>query len=408
MIGDKIKASDYNGYQRRIAAILGSGGTNPNTDAADPKYGYGQAVQSSQVNTSRKVKASEWSQLIYDVVNVWKQQNGNSIAVPLSTVLARAVTTGKKIRANTIIVKNIVTSDICETDIDHDLRAGDIFVPSISSNNFVAGTVYYVRTVPSSVRFTVSTTPTGSTFNLVEQSGISISGTTSSQPYTYLNSVITSLDALPNRLIAANLKKEFIRTKGNTVSFKSTLNYQIDVEFATATKARWFFNSGGIIYFTSSLARANDKIQNQKWEDFISSASEAEPGLSATGSVNFYTLTNAFQTLYQVSNSSIPAYNERFIWRIRVSTPGINNSGGTARIIRFVITFIDNYVDPPITNTPFTNLTEADFPPTDGVEGVMTVSVGAKYSYYLFEPAGSGEFTLELPNTVTINDPSAS
>ena len=69
----------------------------------------------------------------------------------------------------TDIVSNVVT-----TSNNHKLRIGDRIIPTSTANNFVSGTTYYIITQPTYNTFTVSTTPGGSTFALVNGSGLSI------------------------------------------------------------------------------------------------------------------------------------------------------------------------------------------------------------------------------------------
>lgn len=74
-VGDKIRTVDYNTIQTRIANILGTGSAS---------LGYGQSVQSSQVNTSNKVSVNEWGSLRNDIINVYRHQNNS---IPDNTIL---------------------------------------------------------------------------------------------------------------------------------------------------------------------------------------------------------------------------------------------------------------------------------------------------------------------------------
>lgn len=68
-VGDKIRKIDYNTIQTRVANILGTGSAS---------LGYGQTVQSSQVNETNKITVNEWGQLRNDIINIYRHQN-NSI-----------------------------------------------------------------------------------------------------------------------------------------------------------------------------------------------------------------------------------------------------------------------------------------------------------------------------------------
>lgn len=62
-----IRTVDYNNIRTKIISILGTGSLD---------YGYGQTVRSSAVDTSSIVKITEWTNLRYDIFNVWKHQFG--------------------------------------------------------------------------------------------------------------------------------------------------------------------------------------------------------------------------------------------------------------------------------------------------------------------------------------------
>lgn len=74
--GSKIEYVDYNNIQKVIGAVLGSGGTNPNTNAVDSTYGYGQNVSSSQVAQYAKITVSQWNALRNDLLKARQHQTG--------------------------------------------------------------------------------------------------------------------------------------------------------------------------------------------------------------------------------------------------------------------------------------------------------------------------------------------
>lgn len=401
-IGKKIQASDYNTFRKIVNAIFGNGGTNPFTDIADPKWGYGQPLQSSDVSLNTKIGISDWNKLIYDIANVWQQQNGTSISAPLSVVVARGLVENNKIKSNIITVKNILADNICETEIEHQLNPGDIFIPSITANGMTAGTIYYIRTTPTTTQFTLSISVGGAITILAAQNNVNISGDSSAQPYNYLNSVITDLATLTNRFkVATLIEPPPVGQREGIVIFSNAATAVVDIYFETANKARWFFNSGGELYFTTAFSPSLSNAQNFAWRDFLNTVSTSGdvPKLRGrtTDTVNYYNLTENPKELYSRSNSSTPAYNTRLRWRIDVSTPGVlDNSNGTARIIRFSVVYEDLYEDPD--PPPFR------FPPDDQVFGTISLVARQKKSSFLKIPAGSGEFTVDGPNDILITN----
>ena len=69
-----------------------------------------------------------------------------------------------------------IDTNVCTTDSNHKLSVGDKFIPSSTANNFVSGVTYYILTVPNYNQFTVGIVAGGSTFTLVNGTGLSISG----------------------------------------------------------------------------------------------------------------------------------------------------------------------------------------------------------------------------------------
>lgn len=60
---DKIKPTEYNVIQNTIANVLGATGSG--------QYGYGQTVQSSQVDITKKVSVEQFANLRYDLLNAY-------------------------------------------------------------------------------------------------------------------------------------------------------------------------------------------------------------------------------------------------------------------------------------------------------------------------------------------------
>ena len=76
----KVIATDYNTIQKKIAAVLGIGGTDPNTNLADNTFGYNQSVLSNQVSVNAKVSSNQWSNLRTDILKSRQHQTGATSA----------------------------------------------------------------------------------------------------------------------------------------------------------------------------------------------------------------------------------------------------------------------------------------------------------------------------------------
>lgn len=110
-----------------------------------------------------------------------------------------------------------------------------------------------------------------------------------------------------------------------------------------ADHARHFFNSGGKIRFASSRTGGTVTPQNNSWTNLLASIGTQEFGAITPAITNFYTLTNSYQTFYQLGSSS-PYLNNFYRLEARCNNSGANNSTGTANIVTFRITWQDDHI----------------------------------------------------------------
>jgi hypothetical protein len=152
--------------------------------------------------------------------------------------------------------------------------------------------------------------------------------------------------------------------------------------FANATVARHFFNSGGKIRITPQFIAGAATSQVNAWVNFLASVGTRSFGAGTDPIINYYTLTNVYQIFYQDSLSSPYSANN---YRLEAKTDVADNSTGTATQVQIRITLSDSYVDPfPATS------------PGDSVEGTLTVNVAEVKASGLLQPSGS--FTVTGPS----------
>lgn len=173
-----------------------------------------------------------------------------------------------------------------------------------------------------------------------------------------------------------------------TDSWYSSVSATVTVNFASASNARYFFNSGGKVRFSSSRTGGTSVAQNTSWSSLLSAVgTQSFDGV--TGSVNFYTLTSSYQTFYTRAGSSPYASNS---FNIDALCNVANNSSGTATQITFRIRWVDSYTDP---GTPA---------PGDSVDGTLTLNVDQiRASGYLYPQPAAGNFTITGPSSYTIS-----
>lgn len=170
-----------------------------------------------------------------------------------------------------------------------------------------------------------------------------------------------------------------------TTPWSSSLTTTLTCTFSTANQARYFFNSGGKVRFTATLSGGSSTPQVNAWVNFLNSVGTQSFGAD-TGIVNYYTLTNSFQTYYQSSLSSPYSANN---YRLEARTDVANNSTGTATQLFLRVTLSDSYVDPDVA----TGNVE---PPGDLVNGTLTIAASELKASGLLQP--SGTFTVTSPS----------
>ena len=114
------------------------------------------------------------------------------------------------------------------------------------------------------------------------------------------------------------------------------------VTFSTANEARYFFNSGGRIRFTSARTDGSSSPQNNAWTNLLNSVGTVQFGAEIPVIENFYTLTTSYQTIYQLG-SSTPYSSNYYEIAALCNCSDATNANGTASTITFRITWRDDH-----------------------------------------------------------------
>lgn len=180
--------------------------------------------------------------------------------------------------------------------------------------------------------------------------------------------------------------------------WNSVISCTVTAQFTTAAAARYFFNSGGEIRFSSSLSGSAANAQTISWTTLLSGSgtkafggNKPGTGTSPSDNTNFYRLTNAYSVW--TSSSGSGAYTAN-VWRIQARCNVVNNSAGGATQIEFLVQWIDGYVD------PFPAIAENP-PPGDEVYGTINLSVSTLTAIGTLVPSGAGAFAVSQP-TITL------
>jgi hypothetical protein len=204
--------------------------------------------------------------------------------------------------------------------------------------------------------------------------------------------------AAANRFQVA-ASQSVVASKGSasyTSAWNSLAQFTLTVTFSTADQGRYFFNSGGKIRLNTAVSGGTATAQYNAWFNFLNSVGIRSFGADTDPLVNYYTLTNSFQTYYQGSLSTPYSANN---YRLEARTNVSNNSTGTATVLTLRVTLTDGYTDPG--NSLY------DVPDTiDRVDGTLTISVEELKAAGTLFP--SGTFSITGPTSYSLSSITAS
>ena len=204
-------------------------------------------------------------------------------------------------------------------------------------------------------------------------------------PNTNYNTLLET--AIANRF-RIDASQAVVTTKASstyTTAWSNSLTATLTVTFSNSNEARYFFNSGGKIRFTPTLTGGTVTPQYTAWVNILNSIGTRSFGADTDPFVTYYTLTNTFQTYY-TSFASSPYSNNSYTLEARSNV--VNNNTGTATQVFLRVTLADSYIDPDVASG-------ASFPPTDSVNGTLTMTVSELKAAGSLQPSGS--FTITSP-----------
>jgi hypothetical protein len=168
-----------------------------------------------------------------------------------------------------------------------------------------------------------------------------------------------------------------------TTAWNSSLTATVTVTFATADQARHFFNSGSKVRCSSSRTGGTASPQNSSWSNILDSAGTVAFG-GNTAVLNFYNLTNSYQTFFTLSSSAPYTSNQ---YRIEVVSNVADNSIGGATTLTFRVTYTDTYT--------YGGGGSPSFP--DNVDGTLILTVDELRASGTLQPLGTGPFVITRP-----------
>jgi hypothetical protein len=147
-----------------------------------------------------------------------------------------------------------IASNVCTTSGNHKLRIGDRIIPTSTANNFVSGTTYYIITQPTYKTFTVSTSPGGSTFVLVNGSGLTIKATKSHKLLENYTIRFSTTGTLPAPLLVG---ETYFVSPTNLTETQFSISTQKNGSSVSITTAGSGVQSYSIVGLTLTQTREN-------------------------------------------------------------------------------------------------------------------------------------------------------
>ncbi len=170
-----------------------------------------------------------------------------------------------------------------------------------------------------------------------------------------------------------------IDTTPLTTGWSSSASCVLTATFANSNEARYFFNSGGKIRINSTRVGGSSTVQNSYWTSLLNSLGTKEFGAVNDGTaVNFYTLTNSYQTFFQSFSTYVYSSNS---YKLEAKCNVADNSGGTATVVDIRVSLTDAYIDLGLP------------PPGDLVDGNLTITFEELKASGAMAPSGSFSIT---------------
>ena len=128
-----------------------------------------------------------------------------------------------------------------------------------------------------------------------------------------------------------------------TTAWSTTATFTLTINFNDSAEARKFFNSGSKVKFSSSRIGGSETLQNAYWTAALNTAGDILFGADTVSLVNFYTLTDGFQTFYFISPD--PTFPENY-YQIEARCDVSNNASGSATQVEFRVRWVDGFTNP--------------------------------------------------------------
>ena len=177
-----------------------------------------------------------------------------------------------------------------------------------------------------------------------------------------------------------------IDTKTTSSTWSTNASTELTINFSSAVEGRYFFNSGGAIRISCTLAGGTSSQANA-WTNLLDAVGEQDFVGDLIASNGYYTLTDSYQTYFSRAASTPYSAN---LYQLKAKCDVADNSAGTAQQVTVKIELSDSYVD---LGAPA---------PGDLVDGTLTMVAEELKATGTLQPTG-GPFTVAGPNSYSMS-----
>lgn len=365
--GATISATDYNDLVGRISNILGTGSGDT---------GYGQSVSSSAVTAEvDDVTAAQMDNLRSDMAKCYTHQTGDAVTVGniqgnsnVSTVNANAMQNGTKYRITSVGNSDFTLVGATANTVGHIFTATG---PTAGT-----GTVTTLADI-------IGADASGTSLIFAGDGSFSIDSPVTNKGFNDFYDLMddleeNKLDVDADELDDDDAIEQDTRSTAWGPPSAPTISMNFTVTFTSVNARRHFFNAGGQIWISGSVAGGNAKSQD--WNSMLSNPGYVQLGahytrisnvgasgvLTLASSVGNYELSSGFTTIFEKEGNQTVYQENRYRIQARAQA---------STVLEFRITLEDNDVGDD--TTPGDGY---DYKVDEEVDGDLTIYIGGARS----------------------------
>ena len=398
--GQKIEAQDYNNIRNIINPVIARnfGGT------AD--VGYDNSPSASAVAADSKISAVQWNNLRSDISRCRGHQTGTNLldsgtagALTIPNPSAQFTATIAGGSGTTLVVSVIASGTIQVGSLLSGAGISGLYTITGQTSGSAGSTGDY--TVTPALTIVSAQTVVSTYYRQISENDRSLYATMAQAAFD--NRIITPPASIPAaRRTQANLvtpNKQRLPVANNegwngTIAQTITITFPQEVGATNptplGTTARAYFNSGSQFLFSAVFTPSNAQSKNLSWQTLCSNMGTIRFGINSISDSGVTSSSTASIAAYGFSN--LPAVSTLLYTRTITFSASAGNVGNynpnrirlyghktTASSID-TFTFIFQFDDAAVADTPPISSNPEDTPTDESVDGTLTTTIQAEYA----------------------------